>query len=179
MRSISSGSLIARSASTQPSTGTSATSGAAVGEPSPRRVRDEHRPRRRPLRPDRRDQLRPARGQVVIDLDHAGVGRLAARLDRVARIGEDHELVAADEELARRAGDLLLAVAEREPRQVAHVLRADAEVRVDTGVGEARPQAFEPSRPGRSVGLGPGRALRGRSARAAKSAGSGEPTAHM
>ena len=105
-------------------------------------------------------------------------GASRPRLDRVARVGEHRQVVPADEELAGRAGDLLLAVAQGEPGQVAHVLRADAEVRVDTRVGEARPQALETSRPGRPVGLGPGGALAvGR--RGGEVSRLGEPTAHM
>ena len=128
--------------------------------------------------PDRRDQLRPARRQVAIDVDQAGVRGLAAGLDRVPRVGEQHQVVPADEELARRAGDLLLAVAQGEARQVAHVLRADAEVRVDIRIGEARAQALETSRPGSSVGLGPGGPLAvGR--RGGEVSRLGEPTAHV
>ena len=163
IRSSSAGSLIARSASTQPSTGTSSTSGAAAASrcqvacgTNPASTADAPRP-------DRRQQLRPARRQVVVGLDEPRLRRLAARLDRVARVGEDHDLVGADEELAGVAGDLLLAVAEREPGQVAHVLAPDAEVGVDAGLREPRPQAAEAGRAGGPVGLGPARAVgRGR-----------------
>ena len=72
--------------------------------------------------------------------------------------------------------DLLLAVAEGEPGQVAHVLAPDAEVGVDPGRREARPQTRPAGRAGR-----PGRppsqpaSVPLASARAAKSAGSGQP----
>ena len=99
----------------------------------------------------------------MVRLDEARVGRLAARLDRVARVGQDDDLVAADEELPGVPGDLLLAVGEGEPGEVAHVLAADPEVGVDPGGREAGAEAGEPGRSGRPVGLLPVAALRRRS----------------
>ena len=58
------------------------------------------------------------------------------------------------------------------------MLGTHAEVGVDAGIGEAGPQASQALRPSRPVGLAPGRALASEGA-AAKSAGSGQPTAHM
>ncbi len=52
-------------------------------------------------------------------------------------------------------GDLLLALAEDEARQVARVLPADAEVRVDPVALESSPETGEPARLGRPVGLCP------------------------
>ena len=147
------------------------------GEAPPHRLRDEARLDRDPARPDRRHQLGPAGRQVVVGLDDARVGRFAPGLDRVARVGEDRDVLGTDQELARVAGDLLLALAEGEPGQVAHVLAADPEIGVDPGVGEALPQAREPRRPGGAVGLGPAGVIGRRRASAPKSAGSG-PRGH-
>ena len=104
---------------------------------------------------DGRDQLRPARREVAIDLGDPGVRRLTPRLDGVPGVGQDHDLVAAHEELAGGAGDLLLAVGQREPGQVAHVLAADTEVGVDPGAGEPVTQASQPPRPSRAIRVQP------------------------
>ena len=42
------------------------------------------------------EEPRPGAGQVVADLVDHGVRRLAARLDRVPRVGQDHDVVRAD-----------------------------------------------------------------------------------
>ena len=139
-RSSSAGSLIARSASIQPSTGTSSTSGAAAASRAPDGVRHETRPRRRPAarRSTRRAPASAwARSRVAVD--DPRLGRLPLGLDRVARVGEQDDLVAAHEELARGPGDLLLAVGEDEPGQVAHVLAAHPEVGVDPGLARTGP----------------------------------------
>ena len=81
--------------------------------------------------------------------------RLAAGLDRVARIGQDRQRLAAEQELARVAGDLLLALAEGEPGEIAHVLAPDPEVGVDAGLREARPDALEAGRTRRPIGVVP------------------------
>ena len=124
-------------------------------EAVPGRVRDEPRLDRDPASTDRRGEVRPSLRQVAVGLDEPCLGRLAAGLDRVARIGQHDDLVPTDQELARRAGNLLLAVAEREPGQVAHVLGSNAEVGVDPGFLEPRPQAAETGRAGGAVGLDP------------------------
>ena len=110
MRSSSAGSLTARSASSQPSIGTSSTSGAAAASRS--QVACDTNPastptRRAPTEPTSSGQRV---GQVAVGLDEPRVRGLATGLDRVARIGQDHDLVAADEELPGVAGDLLLAL---------------------------------------------------------------------
>ena len=74
--------------------------------------------------------------------------------------------------------DLLLAVAQREPGQIPHVLGTDAEVGVDAGLGEPCPEPGQAFGPGGAVGIGPGRALalrrRGREVSRLR-----EPTGHM
>ena len=124
-------------------------------ETTPECVGDKARLDRDPARTNRSEQCRPARRQVVIGLELAGVGRLTASLDGVARIRQQRDLVPADQELAGIAGNLLFAFGQREPGQVAHVLGTDAEVAVDPGTTETCPQPCETERPGRSVGLGP------------------------
>ena len=176
MRSISAGSLTARSASSQPSTGTSSTSGAAAARRS--QMACGTNPASTATRRAPTDAISSGQRarQVVVGLDDAGLGRLARGLDRVARVGQDRDVVAADQELARVAGDLLLAVGEGEAGQVAHVLASDAEVGVDAGCREPGAQARQPSRPGGPVRLGP----RSRSAAdggGAKSAGTGHARA--
>ncbi len=109
---------------------------------------------------DRPGELRPAVGQVAVGLEEARVRCLTPGLDRVARIGQDHQLVLRDEELPGVPGGLLLALRERESRQVAHVLASDAEVGIDTGVGEPSAQAAESGRSRQTIGLGPGVPLR-------------------
>ncbi len=88
--------------------------------------------------PDRRHDLGPSFRQVSVGLEQARIRGLAPRLDRVARIGQDHDLLTRDEELPGIPGGLLLPLRERESRQVAHVLAPDAEVGVDAGLGEPR-----------------------------------------
>ena len=162
IRSTSAGSLVARSASTQPSTGTSSTSGRGGREPLPDGVRHEAGLDRDPPRPDRRHELRPARRQVVVRLEQPRLRRLAPGLDRVARVGEDDDVrPPADQELAGVAGDLLLALGEREPGQVAHVLAPDPEVGVDAGLREPGPEPRQPSRPGGPIRLVPAGAICG------------------
>ncbi len=100
-------------------------------------------------------EVGPARRQVAVRLRHANLGRLATKLDRVPRIGERDDLVATDQELPRRARDLLLALGEREPGEIAHVLGPDAEVRIDPGAGEACPQPRQAGGSGGDVGRGP------------------------
>ena len=133
------------------------------GEALPRGVRDEPGLDRDAPRPDRCHQLGPAAsagpGRHV---DDAGLGRLAGGLDRIARIGQDREVVATDDELARGAGDLLLALGEGEAGQVAHVLASHAEVGIDAGRREPGPQACQPSRSRGPVRLGPSVAIGGR-----------------
>ena len=142
------------------------------------RLWDEAGLERDPPRPDRGDQLGPAARQVVVHVHDARVGRLAAGLDRVARVGEDQQLVRPDQELAGRSRHLLLAVAEGETRQVARVLGPDAEVGVDTRLGEAGSKPRQPGRTGGPVRLRPGAALPiGR--RWGEVSRLGEPTAHM
>jgi hypothetical protein len=96
-------------------------------------------------------------------------------LDRVARVGEDDEILAPDEELARRPGDLLLAVGEGESSEVAHVLSAQPEVGVDPGRVEAGTEPGETGRPGGPIGLRPagviGRRRRWREVRRGRKAG--------
>ena len=124
-------------------------------EPPPQRVRHEPGLDSHPLRPDRRHERSPFLRQVVPRVLDSGAGRLLPRLDRVARVGQDDDVAPADEELAGVARDLLLALAEYEPREVARVLAADAEVGLDAVLSEPRPNAGEPGRPGRPVRLGP------------------------
>ena len=99
-------------------------------------------------------------------------------LDRVARVGQHEQLVGAHQELAGRAGHLLLAVVEREASEVAHVLGPHAEVGVHAGLGVPPPQACQALRPGGPVSLGPVGALAGRG-RGGEVGRLGEPTAHM
>ena len=163
---------MARSASSQPSTGTSSTSGAAAA--SRAQVACGTKPASTATRraPTRADEIGPARLEVAVDLGEPRVRRLAPGLDRVARVGEEHDLVAPDQELARRARDLVLAVLEREAGQVAGVLGPDAEVRVDAGVGEPGAQPGQASGPGRPVGVATsGRAARRRAAPRSRPAG--------
>jgi hypothetical protein len=56
---------------------------------------------------------------------------LLLRLLAIPAVGQDYDLVRADEEPARVACDLLLALGEHEPGQVARVLAADAEVAIN------------------------------------------------
>ena len=170
----------ARSASTQPSTGTSSTSGAAAASRSQIACGTNAGLHGDPPRADRAGQLRPARRQVAVDVDDAGVRGLPAGLDRVAGVGEDHQVVAADEELPGRARDLLLAVAQGETRSGSACARGGRRSRRRRlRPRSASRSAFESRRPGGSVGLEPGGALAVGRAAAAKSAGSGKPTAHM
>ena len=81
----------------------------------PGRVRDDDGLDGDTPHPDRGEHLRPPRREVVVHVDDPGVGRFAMGLDVVARVGQHEEVLAADQELARGAGDLLLAVAQRNP----------------------------------------------------------------
>ena len=103
----------------------------------------------------------------------ASRGPRVSGLDRVARIGQQDDLVAADEELAGRPGDLLLTVLEGEAGQVPGVLRTDAEVGVDAGLGEPGAKPGQSRRAGGPVGRVPGRRMAA-SGGDAKSAGSGQ-----
>ena len=131
------------------------------GQALPQRMRHEPGLDGHPPRPDRLDEGRPAAGQVVIRLEQAGVRRLRPGLDRVARVGQHDDLVGSEEESSRVAGDLLLAIAQGEPGQVAHVLRAEAEIGVHADRGEPVAHALDAIRPGGSVGLVPGSTLGG------------------
>ena len=160
MRSSSAGSLIARSASIQPSTGTSSTSGAAAASRVPERVRDEARLDRDAPRADRRHELRPARRQVAVRPRRAA--RRAPRGGPGSCSGESARTTTSSpptRNWPEIAGDLLLALAEGEAGQVAHVLAPDAEVGVDAGAREARPEAGEAGRAGGPVGLDPAGAI--------------------
>jgi hypothetical protein len=130
-------------------------------QPLPEPVRHEARLDRHSSRAERGQELRPRTGQVVAGVLDAGCGRLSRRLDLVARVGEDDDFIATDEELAGVARDLLLAVGQDEARQVAAVLTPDAEVGVDLEAREPGADAFEASRSGRVVGLGPAGVLVG------------------
>ena len=118
-------------------------------------VRDERRLDTDPLRTDRADELGPAGLEIAVDDLDPGLRRLAARLDLVARIGEQDEIVARHQELPGVAGDLLLAVGEGEPREVAHVLAADAEVGIDACAGESIADPFATNGARRPVSLLP------------------------
>ena len=140
-------------ASTQPSTGDQLDVRRRRREPVPGRLADEARldGRRAAPRASRRAPASaPARSPYTSSMRVAG--RLARRLDRVAAVGDRTHVLAADEELARDAGDLLLAVVEREARQVADVLGPDAEV----GVEPARRRTAPAAGPGAPAGP-PGR----------------------
>ena len=76
------------------------------------------------------------------------------------------------------AGDLLLALAQGEPGQVADLLAAEAEVGVDAGGREPGPQPGEASGPGGAVGLVPGAPPARPTGGAAKSAGTGSRRPH-
>ena len=147
MRSISAGSLIARSASTQPSTGRAPRPGGGR-EPLPERVRHEAGLDRHPAGADRRHQLRPATRQVLICLEDARVGRLATRLDRVARVGKHDDLVAA----RRRTGRSCRRPSPRRrpgrSRSGSACARAGhRNRRRRTRLGEPRPESRQPLRP--------------------------------
>ena len=129
-------------------------------------------------RPDRRHQLGPAGRQVVVR-----PRRRAHRAPRAApgscsasRRGPTTSS-APTRNWPGVAGDLLLALAEGEAGQVAHVLAADAEVGVDAGVREPRPQAREPRRAGGTVGLGPAGVIGRRRAAPRSRPGVGRPVA--
>ena len=124
-------------------------------QPAPYRVRQERRLDADPARAHRPGQLRPAPREIPGPVDDPCPGRLAPGLDRVARVGEQHDLAPAHEEVAGRPRHLLLALAEREPGQIAHVLAAQPEVRVDPGRLEPGPEPAQASRPGSCIGLGP------------------------
>jgi hypothetical protein len=114
---------------------------------------------------DRADQLRPAFRKVAVCREQSSLRRLAPRLDRVARVGQDDDVLTGHDELAGVARRLLLALGQREPGQVAHVLAPDPEIRVDTGLREAFPEAGEACRPSEPVGLVPAsQRVRGRRA---------------
>ena len=100
--------------------------------------------------------------QVVADVLDPGTGRLTPSLDVVPRVREDDDLPCPDEELARVPRDLLLAVGEDEPGQVAAVLAPDPEVRVDADAVEPGAEPFEAGGPGRRVGLRPAGEVVGR-----------------
>ena len=102
---------------------------------------DSSATRRAPTRESRSGHIR---GRSYADIDHRCVRGLPAGLDRVARVGGDEDLPGTDEELARVARDLLLALAEREPGQPAHVLASGAEVGVDALRVHAVPQPGQP-----------------------------------
>ena len=125
----------------------------------PRRVWHEACLDRDAFRADRGDELRPAAHKVAVDDLHPRVGRLAPGLDRVARVREKHEVVAGQQELARRPGRLLLPLGEREARQVADVLPSDAEVGIDARVREPGSETGDSGRAGDTVGLVPAVAL--------------------
>jgi len=114
------------------------------------------------LRPDRGDQLGPAGRQVVVCLEEARLGRFAPDLDRIARIGEDDDFVRGDEEPPGVARDLLFAVTEREPGQIAHVFAPDAEVGADPGVGEPSRETGQACRSGGPVRFEPAGQVRRR-----------------
>ena len=95
------------------------------------------------------------RGEGAGRLDEARVRRLAAGLDRVAGIREDRQRVAAQQELPGVARRCLLALGQGEAGQVAHVLAPDSEVGVDAGLREAGPDAGDPGRTGRAIGVEP------------------------
>ena len=124
-------------------------------EPPPEGVADEPCLDADPARPERGEELRPPRGQVGGDRLVSGFRGLASRLDRVPAVGQDDDLVASDEELARVPGDLLLAVPQAEPGEVAHVLRPRAEVDVEAVAGEALPDPGHPVRSCRAIGISP------------------------
>ncbi len=112
-----------------------------------------------PPRSDRLEKIGPSFREILVDLDEAGLWRLPSCLDRVPRVGEDGHLIRRDQELSGAAGDLFLALAKREPGQIAHVLAAYAEIGVDARLGETRPQPLEARRTRRTIGVIPGHVL--------------------
>jgi hypothetical protein len=108
-----------------------------------------------PPRADRSGELRPARRQLAVDRREPRLRCFATRLDGVSRVGEDHDLVATDEELPGTPRGPLLPLCEREPGQVAHVLPTHTEVGVDAGVGKASAEALQPGRPRGTIRLLP------------------------
>ena len=103
-RSSSLGSLSCRSASTQPSIAHQLDVGRGLAQPLPGEVRDRHRLDRDPLHAGRGDEVRPELVELGVELVERRVRRLALDGDRVARVGDDPDVVEADEELARLAG---------------------------------------------------------------------------
>ncbi len=157
IRSTSDGSFMARSSSIQVvPAGTSSTSGAAAASASHSPCDTSPAGAATRRAPSGGEQRGPARGQVVGDVLDPGAGRLAPRLERVARVGQHHDLVGRDQEATGMAGDLLLAVAEDHPGQVADLLAAEPEVGVEAGLGEAGAQPGEARRARGAVGLLPG-----------------------
>ena len=108
---------------------------------------------------DGRNELGPARDEVVVRLHEPCLGCLTACLDRVAAVGEDDQVVRTDEEAAGIAADLLLAVGESEARQVSHVLAPDAEIGIDAFGGESGSNTPQPDRSRLGVGGVPPRPI--------------------
>ncbi len=148
--------------------------GRRSGELGPERMADEPRFHADPPRPEGAQQFWPAGREVVRDRLDAGAQRVAAGLDGVSAVGEHHDLVAADEELPRVPGDLLLAIAEHEAGQVAHVLAPDPEVRVQAVFGQAQPHPMKSLRPARPIGIVPAGECRG--VRRGREIGSNRPS---
>ena len=116
--------------------------------------------------PQAGQQGRPDCGEIVGRRFDAGPNRLGLGLHPVARVGQHRDLVAGNQEAAGLAGNPVLAVAQPEAGQIAHVFGPQAEVSVDAGLAETSAQPRQPGRTGGGVGFGPssqiGRAWRRR-----------------
>src|SRR5204863_6586062 len=129
--------------------------GGRGGQPRPGRLAHEPGLDRDPARPERSDELGPADIEVAVDVLDPGVGCLAGSLDRVPAVGEHDDLIGADEKLTGDTGDLLFAVPEADPGQVAGVLGAHAEVTVDSFGRHPLAKPSEAARSSLAVGLVP------------------------
>src|SRR6266508_4599324 len=112
-----------------------------------------------PSRTYRSNHLGPALGEVAVDVLNARFGRLAAGLDRVAAVGEQDDLLAADDEVAGCGA--VLAVPKRKAREVPHVLVADPVIGVDALAVQALAESRQAPRSGDSIGLLPAGAVHG------------------
>ena len=102
-----------------------------------------------------RYQQRPPICQRVIALEQRGIRGLSPRLDRIAAVGEHADRIGGHQELAGVPRRGALRFREGEPREIPHVLPANAEVGVDAGRVHAGAETGKPSRTCRAIGLLP------------------------
>jgi len=97
----------------------------------------------------------PDHREVVCRLLDPGRRRLRSRLESVAAVGQHDHVFRRDKELAGMPGHSVLAVIEREPGDIPHVLRPNAKVGIHTVGGHPGAQPGKSRGPCRRVCCGP------------------------